>query len=182
MFAVPVTPLVQGAQSGTTTGPATPRAAMWMCAATASPVRLPNDSCQLRTAPVSDFVSVAVKDPRAEPTSPFGVGTSSPATIVATIRIRAAWLRAPAAPVTVRSTSPTAPITPRNFFTKFPSLRLGVAGRPLYTRLRGPRGTGLSCEALAVLRSPTPSDGGRPPRRESPMFGKQVLRLAAHGE
>jgi hypothetical protein len=56
-----------------------------MCAATAAPLSPLNDSCQLRTAPVSDFVTVAVKDPRAEPTSPFGVGVSSPAAIVATI-------------------------------------------------------------------------------------------------
>ena len=60
---------------------------MWMCAAIPGPVRLLNDSCQLSTAPVSDFVSVPVNVPPAEPTSPFGAGTSSEAAIVAPISI-----------------------------------------------------------------------------------------------
>ena len=33
------------------------------------------------------------------------------------------------------------------------------------------------CQALTVLRSPAPSDGGRPPGRESPIFGDKYLRL-----
>src|SRR2546430_1028394 len=81
--AVPLAPLVHGAQRGTTTGPGVPGAPMWMCAAAAGPVRLLNESCQFSTVPESDFVSVAVKLPVAEPTSPFGAGTSSEAAIVA---------------------------------------------------------------------------------------------------
>jgi hypothetical protein len=44
-----------------------------------------NDSCQVRTAPVSDFVSVPVNVPLADPTSPFGAGVSSDAAIAAAI-------------------------------------------------------------------------------------------------
>src|SRR6266568_450817 len=133
MFAVPVAPLVHGLQSGTTTGPGTPRAAIWMCAAMASPVRPPNDSRQLSAVPLSDFVRVPVKDPRAEVTSPFGVGVSSPATIVATICTRVAWLRATAAPE-IRSpiATPTAPATKKSRFTEFPLPAIGIAGRPLH--------------------------------------------------
>src|SRR6266516_4236325 len=178
MFAVAVAPLVHGLQRGTTTGPAVPRSAMWMCAAMASPVRPPNESCQLSTVPLSDFVRVPVNDPRAEATSPFGVGISSPATIVATIRIGVAWLRAPAAPaMTSPSTSPTAPASKKSFFTEFPSLRFGIEDRPLHLRLRDARLSGLCRRSLAVLRSPTHSDGGRPPARRWSMFRTSTCGL-----
>src|SRR5438309_5587352 len=152
MFAVPVAPLVHGVQSGTTTGPATPRDAIWMCAARPSPVRPPNDSCQLSTAPVSVFVRVPVKDPRAALTSPFGVGVSSPATIVAAIWTRVAWLRAPAAPaLTSPSAMPVAPATNKSFFTEFPFPRDSRSQLPLHLRLRGLAGSGFSRLAVAVL-------------------------------
>src|SRR3954471_6632855 len=83
IVAVPVTPLVHGEQSGTRTGPDAPRAATWMCAAIALPDRLLNSSRQDSSAPVAVFVSVAVKVPRAFPTSPFGVGVSFAAAIAA---------------------------------------------------------------------------------------------------
>ena len=100
--AVPVAPLVHGAQSGIRTGPATPRAATCTCAAMALPVRLLNSSRQDMSAPVAVFVSVAVNVPRAPLTSPFGDGVSLAAVMFAAIRIVVAWLRA-AAPSTAAS-------------------------------------------------------------------------------
>src|SRR6185295_18903923 len=142
MFAVPVAPLVQGAQSGTTTGPGVPLAAMWMCAATAGPVRPVNDSCQVRTAPVSDFVSVPLNVPFAEPTSPFGAGTSSEAAIAAEILTCSAWLRAPAPPATASARAvPRATTSKTSFDTTFPlcicPFAIGIAARPLRRPVTG---------------------------------------------
>src|SRR6266511_2847671 len=74
---------------------------MW--AAVAGPLRLANVSSQLRTAPASDFVTVALNVPRAPLTSPFGAGRSSAAFIAAATWILVAWARAPAAPATIRA-------------------------------------------------------------------------------
>src|SRR6476619_363421 len=92
-----------------------------MCAATAGPVRPVNDSCQVRTAPVSDFVSVPVNVPFAEPTSPFGAGVSSAAAIAAEILTCPAWLRAPAPPATTSArAAPRATTGRTSFDTTFP--------------------------------------------------------------
>src|SRR5262245_46011475 len=104
MFAVPLAGLVQGPQSGTTTGPDTPAAPVCTWAAAAGPVRPLNVSCQVSTAPEPEAarVTVAGNAPRAALTSPFGAGTSWAAVIGACrwIVVAVAWLRAPAAPAT----------------------------------------------------------------------------------
>src|SRR5437773_11205706 len=74
--AFPLAPLLQGAQSGTITGPATPRRPLWMCAAIAFPVSRLNVSRHDMTADDPDFVTVAVKVPRARRTLPLGFGRS----------------------------------------------------------------------------------------------------------
>ena len=58
-----------------------------MCAAMALPLRLLNSSRQDISAPVADFVSVAVNVPCAPLTSPFGAGVSFAAVMFAAIRI-----------------------------------------------------------------------------------------------
>src|SRR5438094_9279109 len=72
--AFPLWPLLHGAQSGTITGPATPRRPLWMCAAIAFPVSLLNVSRHDTNADDPDFVTVAVKVPRARRTFPIGLG------------------------------------------------------------------------------------------------------------
>ncbi len=72
--AVPRAPLRHGPQSGTATGPAFPRAPMWMCAAMARPVRRENVSRQAMAPVVPDFVTVPVNRPTARRTLPFGLG------------------------------------------------------------------------------------------------------------
>src|SRR5207247_6597581 len=131
MFAVPLAPLVHGAQRGTTTGPGVPGAPMWMCAAVAGPVRLLNESCQFSTVPESDFVSVAVKLPVAEPTSPFGAGTSSEAAIVAPMSTLVDCVRALAPPATTSAITGT---SKTSFFTESSLPGIGIAARPLSTR------------------------------------------------
>src|SRR3954451_22335199 len=149
MLAVPVTPLVHGAQSGTTTGPGVPLAAIWMCAATAGPVSPVNDSCQVKTAPVSDFVSVPVNVPFADPTSPFGAGVSSEAAIAAEIFTCPAWPRAPAPPATTSATAaPRATTEKTSFDTTFPLCDLplcdlGSQVDPFIGRLRATSASGL---------------------------------------
>src|SRR5262245_4108013 len=70
----PVTGDVHGPQSGTTTGPATLRAPMWMCAAVAGPERCLKVSRQVNWVPFS----VAVNRPDAPSFVPFGIGFSWP--------------------------------------------------------------------------------------------------------
>jgi hypothetical protein len=67
---------LHGAQSGTITGPATPRRPLWMCAATALPVRRLKVRRQAITPEEPDLVTVAVNVPRARRTLPFGFGHS----------------------------------------------------------------------------------------------------------
>src|SRR5947207_7286502 len=103
-------PLVHGAQSGTRTGPATPRAATWTCAAMALPLRLLNSSRHDISAPVAVFASVAANVPCAPLTSPLGDGVSFAAVMFAAMRIVLAWLRA-AAPPTVANAHASASAT-----------------------------------------------------------------------
>src|SRR5215831_11258491 len=134
IVAVPVTPLEHGVHNGTRTGPATPTAPTWMCAAIALPVSPLNvkrhDNCPV----LPDFVSVAVNVPRALPTSPFGVGVSFAATMSASMRSVFAWLRAAAPPTAAReNASASTPASKWNLPTSPPPID-GVALRPL---LRG---------------------------------------------
>src|SRR5947199_4032340 len=52
IVAVPVVPLLHGAQSGTTTFPDLPLAAMWMCAAEAGPVNFAKVSFHFSVVPL----------------------------------------------------------------------------------------------------------------------------------
>src|SRR2546421_2920790 len=74
MVAVPVTPLLQGAQSGTTTLPDLPLAAMWTCAMVAGPVSFAKDSFHLSVVPLS----VALNRPCAALSLTTCLGTSCP--------------------------------------------------------------------------------------------------------
>jgi hypothetical protein len=56
-------------------------------------------------------------------------------------------------------------------------LRFGIAGRPLQVGLREACRSGLCRRSLAVLRSPTHSDGGRPPDRRWSMFRTSTCGL-----
>src|SRR5207247_5007569 len=143
--------LGQGAPGATRTGPATPRAATWMCAAIALPVRLLNSSRHDSSAPVPDFVSVAVNVPRALPTSPFGVGVSFAAVIPAAMRIVFAWLRAAAPPTAARaSASASAPASRWTCLIPPPPVG-GIALRPPRPGVRNVGGFGLraACGSIA---------------------------------
>src|SRR5213080_181011 len=72
----PLAPLLHGLQSGTITGPGTPRRPLWMWAAMAFPVRRLKVRRHAITADDPDFVTVAVNVPRARRTLPFGFGRS----------------------------------------------------------------------------------------------------------
>jgi hypothetical protein len=72
--AVPVTGDVHGPQSGTTTGPAWPRAPAWMCAAVAGPDRCVNVNRHVSEVPLS----VAVKRPEAPAFAPLTTPVSWP--------------------------------------------------------------------------------------------------------
>src|SRR6266536_6006921 len=72
----PFAPVLHGAHSDTITGPGLPRAPLWMCAATALPLKRLNVSCHTRTAEEPCLSIVTLKAPRARRTLPFGFGRS----------------------------------------------------------------------------------------------------------
>ena len=72
----PCAPLLHGAQSGTITGPGTPGAPLWMCAAIARPLSFENVSRQTITPVVPVREIVAVNAPCARRTLPLGFGLS----------------------------------------------------------------------------------------------------------
>src|SRR6266508_1942312 len=127
-----------------------------MCAAIALPLRLLNSSRHAMTAPVADFVRVAVNVPRAALTSPFGVGVSFAAANAASIRTVVAWLRAPAAPARTRpSPSAPTPTTKASLFTHPPFRPSGSRFDPLRTGYgERARSDCERCRLLAVLLQP----------------------------
>src|SRR5947207_14504135 len=106
-----------------------------MCAAIALPVRLLNSRRHDSSPPVPDFVSVAVKAPRALETSPFGVGVSLAATIAAAMCSVSAWLRAAAPPTAARANaSAAAPANRWNLRSIGSPLVPGSPFAPLHVR------------------------------------------------
>src|ERR1044071_2070369 len=149
IFAVPFMPFVHGPQSGTITGPATPGFPMWMCAATALPVRRENDSVHVRVPPDLFSTTVPVNEPLAS-SPPFGRGTSFALVSVAlTVYFSTAAAGAKAATTSV--TAAPATTSAASFFTDFLPSRLDAywdvvrGGAEIGLREPTPRRPRLQC-------------------------------------
>src|SRR4029078_5199878 len=125
MWTLPVWPFLQGPQSGTTTGPATPGLPMWMWAASALPVRRGYVSFQVSSAPVFFSTYFALNAPFAS-RALFGFGTS---VLFFSVALTVEVCAAPAKATTTRATVAGAATINTSFFTTFLPSRCALPGR-----------------------------------------------------